>query len=85
MNSSNEDNRVAAATEIGKEYFIENYQTEVEFTSHKFGPEDLGPEVGLNGHVKDNPEQEVFILINYETNEVVTAGVPDELRPLKTK
>ncbi|WP_160036415.1 hypothetical protein [Paenibacillus sp. An7] len=80
MSDSHEDTQaVTKAMEAGKTYFKEKYDLNVEFTHHKFNPPDLGTDVGLYGHLTDDTNTEVFILMNYETLEVLTAGVPKEL------
>lgn len=75
----NEDKIIEEATQIGHQYFIDHYNTEVEFTSHKFMPKDLSRNVSLSGYVKDSKDTEITILIDYETFEVQTAVVPKEL------
>lgn len=80
MSDSREDAQtVNKAMEAGKTYFKEKYDLNVEFTRHKFNPPDLGTDVGLYGHLAEDKGTEVFLLINYETFEVVTAAVPEEL------
>ena len=80
MSYSREDAQaINKAMNAGKTYFKEKYDLNVEFTRHKFNPPDLGTDVGLYGHLTEDPDTEVFLLINYETLEVVTAGVPEEL------
>ncbi|WP_408894173.1 hypothetical protein [Paenibacillus taichungensis] len=75
----NQDKIIEQATEIGQQYFIDQYNTEVEFTDHKFMPKDLSHNVSLSGHVQDDKETEISILIDYDTFEVQTAIVPKEL------
>ncbi|MCG7384397.1 hypothetical protein [Paenibacillus sp. ACRRY] len=75
----NEDKIIEEATQIGHQYFIDQYNTEVEFTDHKFMPKDLSRNVSLSGYVKDSKDTEITILIDYETFEVQTAVVPKEL------
>lgn len=80
MSDSREDAQaVTKAMEAGKMYFKEKYDLNVEFTRHKFNPPDLGTDVGLYGHLTEDTDIEVFLLINYETFEVITVGVPEEL------
>ncbi|GIP44262.1 hypothetical protein J45TS6_27210 [Paenibacillus sp. J45TS6] len=80
MSNSREDAQaVNKAMEAGKMYFKEKYDLNVEFTRHKFNPPDLGTDVGLYGHLTEDTDTEVFLLINYKTFEVVTVGVPEEL------
>lgn len=45
----NQDKIIEQATEIGQQYFIDQYNTEVEFTDHKLIPKDLSHNVSLNG------------------------------------
>ena len=73
---------ILQAQETGRAYLKEKYNTEIEYTKFKFTPSSLASTVGLNGHIKGNPEQEIFLLINYETYEVDTASVPTELEEL---
>ncbi|WP_339849289.1 hypothetical protein [Paenibacillus sp. FSL W7-1088] len=81
----NQNKIIEQATEIGQQYFIDQYNTEVEFTDHKFMPKDLSHNVSLSGHVKDDKETEVSILIDYDTFEFQTAIVPKELLKQKKK
>ncbi|RAI93673.1 hypothetical protein DET54_109129 [Paenibacillus pabuli] len=81
----NQDKIIEQATEIGQQYFINQYNTEVEFTDHKFMPKDLSHNVSLNGHVQDDKETEISILIDYDTFKVQTAIVPKELLKQKKK
>ncbi|KOY13047.1 hypothetical protein [Paenibacillus xylanivorans] len=81
----NQDKIIEQATEIGQQYFIDQYNTEVEFTDHKFMPKDLSHNVSLSGHVQDEKETEISILIDYDTFEVQTAIVPKELLKQKKK
>ncbi|WP_413375601.1 hypothetical protein [Paenibacillus taichungensis] len=81
----NQNKIIEQATEIGQQYFIDQYNTEVEFTDHKFMPKDLSHNVSLSGHVKDDKETEISILIDYDTFEVQTAIVPKELLKQKKK
>ncbi|MDN8591609.1 hypothetical protein Q0V21_22855 [Paenibacillus sp. 11B] len=75
----NQDKIIEQATEIGQQYFIDQYNTEVEFTDHKFMPKDLSHNVSLSGHVQDDKDTEISILIDYDTFEVQTAIVPKAL------
>ncbi|WP_354478915.1 hypothetical protein [Paenibacillus sp. PvP094] len=52
---------------------------EVKFTDHKFLPADLSHNVSLSGHVKNNKNTEITILVNYDTFEVQNAIVPKEI------
>ncbi|WP_164783223.1 hypothetical protein [Paenibacillus amylolyticus] len=70
---------------MGHQYFINHYNTEVEFIDHKFMPKDLSHNISLSGHVKDHKETEITILIDYDTFEVQTAVVPKELLDKKIK
>ncbi|KAA8783119.1 hypothetical protein EC604_04580 [Paenibacillus amylolyticus] len=81
----NQDQVVEKATQVGYQYFIDHYNTEVNFTDHKFMPKDLSHNVNLSGHVKDNQEVSISILIDYDTFEVQTAVVPKELLDKKIK
>lgn len=75
----NQDKIIEKATQVGYQYFIDHYNTEVEFIDHTFMPKDLSHNISLSGHVKDNKETEITILIDYDTFEVQTAVVPKEL------
>ncbi|MEW4429892.1 hypothetical protein AB1I68_20715 [Paenibacillus pabuli] len=77
--SREEAQAINKAMNAGKMYFKEEYDLNVEFTRHKFNPPDLGTDIGLYGYLKGDTDTEVFLLINYETLEVVTVGVPKEL------
>ncbi|PAF30976.1 hypothetical protein [Paenibacillus sp. 7516] len=77
--SREEAQAINKAMNAGKMYFKEKYDLNVEFTRHKFNPPDLGTDIGLYGYLKGDTDTEVFLLINYETLEVVTMGVPKEL------
>lgn len=81
----NQNKIIEQATEIGQQYFIDQYNTEVEYTDHKFMPKDLSHNVSLSGHVKDDKETEVSILFDYDTFEFQTAIVPKELLKQKKK
>ncbi|MCG7377779.1 hypothetical protein MH215_12310 [Paenibacillus sp. ACRSA] len=70
---------------MGHQYFIDHYNTEVEFTEHKFMPKDLSNNISLSGHVKNNKETTITILIDYDTFEVQTAVVPKALLDKKIK
>ncbi|MEC0123400.1 hypothetical protein [Paenibacillus pabuli] len=75
----NQDKIIDQATEIGQQYFIDQYNTKVEFTDHKFMPKDLSHNVSLSGHIQEDKETEISILIDYDTFEVQTAIVPKEM------
>ncbi|MGD0032701.1 hypothetical protein SLT67_15160 [Paenibacillus illinoisensis] len=77
--SREEAQAINKAMNAGEMYFKEKYDLNVEFTRHKFNPPDLGTDIGLYGYLKGDTDTEVFLLINYETLEVVTVGVPNEL------
>ncbi|WP_458125449.1 hypothetical protein [Paenibacillus sp. Z3-2] len=81
----NQDKIIEEATQAGLQYFIDHYNTEVEFTDHKFMPKDLSHNISLSGHVKNNKGTKITILIDYDTFEVQTAVVPKELLDQKIK
>ncbi|MDR6725626.1 hypothetical protein J2W91_004128 [Paenibacillus amylolyticus] len=81
----NQNKIIKEASQVGHQYFIEYYNTEVEFNEHKFMPKDLSHNISLSGYVKNNKETEITILINYDTFEVQTAVVPKELLDKKIK
>lgn len=81
----NQDKIIEKATQVGYQYFIDHYNTEVEFIDHTFMPKDLSHNISLSGHVKNNKEIEITILIDYDTFEVQTAVVPKELLDKKIK
>lgn len=80
----NQDKIIEEATQVGHQYFIDHYNTEVEFTDHTFMPKDLSHNISLSGHVKNNKETEITILIDYDTFEVQTAVVLKELLDQKS-
>lgn len=82
---TNQDKIIEEATQVGHQYFINHYNTEVEFIDHKFMPKDLSHNISLSGHVKNNKETEITIIIDYDTFEVQTAVVPKELLDKKIK
>ncbi|KQY91205.1 hypothetical protein ASD24_24140 [Paenibacillus sp. Root52] len=65
-------------------YFKETYGIDVEFTGHRFIPSDLSHTVSLTGHVKGNTSQEIFAMVDYDTYEVKTGSVPDDIQPLNS-
>ena len=65
-------------------YFKETYGIDVEFTGHRFIPSDLSHTVSLTGHVKGNKSQEIFAMVDYDTYEVKTGSVPDDIQPLNS-
>lgn len=69
---------VQQALAIGTEYFKSKYDVEAEWTDHQFQPEYASNNVALYGHVKDNPDKKIYILINYKTFEVVSSVHPNE-------
>lgn len=81
----NQEQVIEKATQVGHQYFIDHYNTEVHFTDHKFMPKDLSHNLNLSGYVKDNQEVSISILIDYDTFEVQTAVVPKELLDKKIK
>lgn len=81
---SNEQKEIVQkAEEVSLAYFKENYGIDVDFTDHKFIPADLSHTVSLTGYVKSNKDQEIFAMVDYDTYEVKTGSVPDEIKPLK--
>ena len=48
-------------------------------------PKDLSHNISLSGHVKNNKETTITILIDYDTLEVQTAVVPKALLDKKIK
>ncbi|WP_083679643.1 MULTISPECIES: hypothetical protein [Paenibacillus] len=81
---SNEQKEIVQKAEIAsKAYFKEIYGIDVEVTGHKFIPSDLSHTVSLTGHVKGNKSQEIFTMVDYDTNEVKTGSIPDDIKPLK--
>ncbi|WP_336764507.1 hypothetical protein [Paenibacillus sp. USHLN196] len=80
MSDSHENTQaINKAKEAGKTHLKEKYDLNVEFTRQKLNPPDLGTDVGLYGHLAEDKDTEVFLLINYETLEVITVGVPEEI------
>lgn len=81
---SNEQKEIVQKAEIASQaYFKETYGIDVEFTGHKFIPSDLSHTVSLTGYVKGNKTQEIFAMVDYDTYEVKTGSVPDDIKPLK--
>ncbi|MDN4604905.1 hypothetical protein ACX12E_23200 [Paenibacillus vandeheii] len=81
--SSEQKDILQKAEKVSLTYFKENYGIDVEFTNHKFIPADLSHTVSLTGHVKGNKDQEVFAMVDYDTYEIRTGSVPDNIKPLK--
>lgn len=80
--NNQEKETVRLSQEAADAYFKEKYGVEVEFTDHKVSPPDLASTVGFNGHLKDQSEKKVFVLVNYEDYSIEAASVPEDL-PLK--
>ncbi|TDL64193.1 DUF1433 domain-containing protein [Paenibacillus amylolyticus] len=81
---SNEQKEIVQKAEIASlAYFKETYGIDVEFTGHKFIPSDLSHTVSLTGYVKGNKTQEIFSMVDYDTYEVKTGSVPEDIKPLK--
>ncbi|MDQ0087473.1 hypothetical protein J2T12_000867 [Paenibacillus anaericanus] len=74
---TNNDEIIKKATEIGITYFKEQYNVEVEFTEFNVRPPWIERRVGLNGHIKGKEDQSVYLLIDYNTYEVVNGVVPE--------
>ncbi|MFC9706670.1 DUF1433 domain-containing protein [Paenibacillus sp. NPDC056933] len=81
---SNEKKEIIQKAQVASlDYFKETYGIDVEFTDHKFIPADLSHTVSLTGYVKGNKDQEIFAMVDYDTYEVKTGSVPEEIKPLK--
>lgn len=81
---SNGQKEIVQKAEIASlAYFKETYGIDVEFTGHKFIPSDLSHTVSLTGYVKGNKTQEIFSMVDYDTYEVKTGSVPEDIKPLK--
>ncbi|MEK3706497.1 DUF1433 domain-containing protein [Paenibacillus sp. FSL R7-0198] len=81
---SNEQKEIVQKAEIASlAYFKETYGIDVEFTGHKFIPSDLSHTVSLTGYVTGNKTQEIFAMVDYDTYEVKTGSVPEDIKPLK--
>ncbi|MEK3923099.1 hypothetical protein [Paenibacillus sp. FSL K6-2393] len=81
---SNGQKEIVQKTEIASlAYFKGTYGIDVEFTGHKFIPSDLSHTVSLTGYVKGNMTQEIFSMVDYDTYEVKTDSVPEDIKPLK--
>lgn len=81
---SNEQKEIVQKAEIASQaYFKETYGIDVQFTGHKFIPSDLSHTVSLTGYVKGNKTQEIFSMVDYDTYEVKTGSVPEDIKPLK--
>ncbi|PRA02794.1 MULTISPECIES: hypothetical protein [Paenibacillus] len=80
----NQQKEIVQKAEIASlTYFKETYGIDVEFTGHKFIPSDLSHTVSLTGYVKGNKTQEIFSMVDYDTYEVKTGSVPEDIKPLK--
>lgn len=77
--SSEQKETLEKAQQVSLTYFKENYGVEVEFTDYKYLPADLSHNVSLSGHVKNNKDTGITILVNYDTFEVQNAIVPKEI------
>ncbi|MFK0522805.1 hypothetical protein ACINKY_11430 [Paenibacillus illinoisensis] len=77
--SNEQKETLEKAQQVSLTYFKENYGVEVEFTDYKFLPADLSHNMSLNGHVKNNKDTEITILVNYDTFEVQNVIVPKEI------
>ena len=75
----NQDEIIEQATQVGQQYFIDQYNTEVEFTDHKFMPETSDHNVSWKRTCGRDKETEISILIDYDTFKVQTAIVPKKL------
>lgn len=78
MKPEQEQAAVQQAMATGTEYFKNKYHLETEWTEHQFQPESASSNVALYGHVKDKPEDKIYILINYKTFEVISSVHPKE-------
>ncbi|MCG7377780.1 hypothetical protein MH215_12315 [Paenibacillus sp. ACRSA] len=82
---SSEQKEIVEKAEIASlTYFKEIYGIDVEFTGHRFIPSDLSHTVSLTGHVKGNKSQEIFAMVDYDTYDVKTGSVPDDIQPLNS-
>lgn len=79
VNAEKKEQIVQKAEEVGKKYFQEHYNVDVEFTSNDIVSGYIGNDIGLHGYIKTDKDETVFVLINYRTREVVTAQVSDAL------
>lgn len=63
MEPADEQNEavIEKAIEVGTNYFKDKYDLDVEFTEHQFQPSYVSDNVALNGHVKSEPDQKVYI------------------------
>ncbi|MDT8978506.1 hypothetical protein RQP50_19940 [Paenibacillus sp. chi10] len=78
MNPEQKQAAVQQAMATGTEYFKDKYGLETEWTEHQFQPEHASSHIALYGHVKDKPEDNIYILINYKTFEVISSVHPKE-------
>ncbi|OAB38430.1 hypothetical protein [Paenibacillus glacialis] len=61
---------VKQATQVGVDYYHEQYATDVVFTSHQIMPSYISNTIFLHGHVKGEKDNLIFISIDYETYEI---------------
>lgn len=80
LNKSKENEMIfQKATIVGEDFFKEYYNIDVVFTRHDIKSGYTGSSIGLKGHVKNDPSENVFILIDYRDYSVVTEQVSEEL------
>ncbi|OAB38427.1 hypothetical protein [Paenibacillus glacialis] len=61
---------VKQATQVGVDYYHEQYDTDVVFTSHKIIPSNIASAVFLDGHVKGEKDNLISISMDYRTYEI---------------
>jgi len=61
---------VKQATQVGVDYYYEQYDTDVVFTSHKIMPSNIDTAIFLDGHVKGEKDNLISISIDYRTYEI---------------
>ncbi|OAB38426.1 hypothetical protein [Paenibacillus glacialis] len=68
---------VKQATQVGVDYYHEQYDTDVVFTSHKIIPSNIASAVFLHGHVEGEKNNLIFISMDYINYKINSFKRPD--------
>ncbi|OAB38428.1 hypothetical protein [Paenibacillus glacialis] len=68
---------VKQATQVGVDYYHEQYDTDVVFTSHQIIPSYINHSIVLNGHVEGEVRNLIQVSINYVTYEITGYKPPE--------
>jgi len=68
---------VKQVTQVGVDYFHEQFATDVVFTSHQIIPSYINSSIALNGHVKGEKNNIISISMDYRTYEITGHKRPD--------